>query len=240
MKHTEINRNLILTEPEKGVFYGTDALLLAHFMKNWKSGIGIEFGTGSGIIPLLILSGGAKVRITGIEIQKEYCDAANKNATINGFSDLFKTIHGDIKNIKSLFPSGLADAVFTNPPYLTTTCGKKNESKQKYIAFHEECCGINDICESASWCLKTGGKFYAVYRPERLAGLIFALRKNRIEPKKIRFVLPSTEKPPTLVLIEAKKDANEGLIIQPNLYIYSDNTHTKYSKQMRDVYKEFE
>lgn len=240
MKQTRINRKLELIEPEGGIYYGTDALLLAHFMRSWKKGVGVELGTGSGVIALLLLNSGIKAKITGIEIQKEYCYAAEKNARMNGLTENFIVKHGDIKEIKSLFPSGAADVVFTNPPYLKTTSGKQNKLTHKNIAFHEVYCSIDDICKAASWCLKTGGKFYAVYRPERAVGILTAMRNNRMEPKRIMFVFPSSEKQPSLFLVEAKKDAKEGLIIEPNLYIYSDGSHTAYSKKMQEIYKEFE
>lgn len=239
MKRTQVNKKLELEEPEGGIYYGTDALLLAHFMHSWKSGTGVDLGTGSGIISFLLLSSRTNAKITGIEIQQEYCDTANRNAQLNGFSDCFKAVPGDIKEIKSIFPSGAADTVFSNPPYLKTTSGKKNEAKHKNIAFHEVFCDINDICKAASWCLKSGGKFYAIYRPERAVSFLTALHNNRLEPKKITFVFPSSDKSPSLFLVEAKKDAGEGLIISRNLYIYADKSHLVYSDEMKAIYEEF-
>lgn len=240
MKQSMINRKLVLYEPEGGIYYGTDALLLAHFMKSFQKGKAVELGTGSGIIPLLLLSGGCRASITGIEIQPEYCRAAEMNADENGFSEHFKVIQGDIREIKRFVEAGSCDVVFANPPYLKTTCGKQNESDQKNIAFHEVLCSIDDICGAASWCLKSGGKFFAVYRPERLAGLMFSLRTCRIEPKRMRFVVPSYGKPPSLVLLEGKKDAREGLKIEPDLCIYTDSGHSAYTREMEKIYKEFE
>lgn len=239
MKQTRVNRKLDIFEPEGGIYYGTDALLLAHFINGWKSGFGVDLGTGCGILPLLLLSSGINVEITGIEIQEEYCNSARRNAQANGFSDKFSVISGDLKNIKSLYESGRADVVFSNPPYLKTTSGKQNVTEQKNIAFHEVYCDSDDICKAACWCLKTGGKFYAVYRPERMVGFLTALRNNRLEPKKITFICPSYEKAPSLFLVEAKKDAREGLIISKNLYIYSDGDHVEYSDEMKKIYNEF-
>ncbi|PKM62344.1 MAG: SAM-dependent methyltransferase [Firmicutes bacterium HGW-Firmicutes-21] len=240
MKTTRINRELILEEPEGGIYFGTDALLLAHFISSWRGGVGVDLGTGSGVIPLLLLSGGLKGMLTGIEIQELYCSNANRNAVINGFSDRFSVINGDIKDIKNLFASGGADAVFSNPPYLKTTSGKRSNTEQRNIAYHEVFCDINDICFAAAWCLRTGGRFYTVYRPERMAGLLSAMRNNRLEPKRIKLVFPSAGKPPSLILAEAKKDAREGLLFEPNLYIYTDGNHSEYSDEMKSIYREFE
>lgn len=240
MKLTRINRNLQLKEPEGGIYFGTDSLLLADFMSCFRSGTAVDLGTGSGIIPLLLLSGGARADITGIEIQKEYCDIANINSFDNGYSDKFRAVLGNIRDIKSLYESGRADVVFSNPPYLKEDSGKKNLQEHKGIAFHEILCDINDICKAAYWCLKSGGRFFAVYRPERLTSMLSALRENRLEPKRLTFVCPSAGKKPSLFLIEAKKDAKEGLNITENLYIYTDSSHREYSNCMKRIYKEFE
>ncbi len=240
MKQTKVNRNLILKEPKGGIYYGTDALLLAHFIGVFNKGVGVDLGTGSGIIPLLLLSSGSSARITGIEIQKEYVDIANHNSKTNGFEDKFVAIHGDLREIKTILLSGGADVVFSNPPYLKTNVGKRCITDQKNIAFHEVMCTIEDVCFAAAWGLKSGGYFYVIYRPERLTSLICALKANNLEPKKMQFVTPSIDKRPSLVLIQAKKDAKEGLTICNNLYIYSDKSHTEYSPQMKKIYKEFE
>ena len=138
----------------KGVYEADAYQQKARSLRTWRRYLLRYLGTGSGILSLLLLSGGVNATITGIEIQKEYCEIANKNASVNSFSDRFTAINGDIKDIRMYYESGAADVVFTNPPYLKSTCGKPNEAEHKNIAFHEVCCDINDICKSASWCLK--------------------------------------------------------------------------------------
>ncbi len=42
--------------------------------------------------------------------------------------------------------------------------------------------------------LKDKGTLYMVHKPERLVDIIYQLRKNKIEPKEIRFVHPYEKK----------------------------------------------
>ena len=65
------------------------------------------------------------------------------------------------------------------------------------------------------------------------------MRNNRIEPKRIRMVCPSVGKKPSLVLVEGKKDGKEGLVFEPNLYIYTDSTHKTETQEIIDIYSRF-
>lgn len=238
---TKINADIKLKEPKGGIRFGTDALLLADFARDGcKKGRGIDLGTGSGVIPLLMLASGCKCDFTGLELQKEYADIARQNSAENGFSDRFNVICGNAENYKDIFESGRADFVITNPPYMRSDCGKSNESLPLAIARREISGGISLFCEAAAWALKSGGSFFAVYRPDRLANLICSMKNNGIEPKRLRAVFPSYDKKPSLVLIEGRKDGGEGLIYENNLYIYTDYAHTVQTDEMQSIYRRFD
>ena len=87
---TKINADIILREPEGGIRFGTDALLLADFaFGSLRRGKCIDLGTGSGVIPLLLLALGCKTDFVGLELQEKYALVAAENARENGFSDKF-------------------------------------------------------------------------------------------------------------------------------------------------------
>ncbi|MBR2901000.1 MAG: methyltransferase [Clostridia bacterium] len=239
--NTKINADIKLKEPKGGIRFGTDALLLADFaLDSCKKGRAIDLGTGSGVIPLLMLASGCKCDFTGLELQEEYADIARQNSVENGFSDRFNVICGNAENYRSIFESGRADFVITNPPYMRMNCGKSNESLPLAIARREISGGASLFCETAAWALKSGGSFFAVYRPDRLANLICSMKNNGIEPKRLRAVFPSYDKKPSLVLIEGRKDGGEGLVYENNLYIYTDETHTVQTDEMQAIYRRFD
>ncbi len=67
----KINADIVLREPEGGIRFGTDALLLADFASSVKKGLCIDLGTGSGVIPLLMLASGSNADFLGLEFQPE-------------------------------------------------------------------------------------------------------------------------------------------------------------------------
>ena len=235
----KINADIILNELESGIRFGTDALLLADFASNAKKGLCIDLGTGSGVIPLLMLASGSNASFIGLELQPEYANIASENAKSNGYGDRFRIINGDAADDKSLFESGRADYVVTNPPYMRADCGAENASDALNVARREIAGGAELFCRAAAWCLKSGGGFFAVYRPDRLVNLFTAMKNCNIEPKRLRAVIPSVGKRPSLILVEGRKDGREGLIYENDLIIYTDETHSVQTEEMQAIYRRF-
>lgn len=230
-----VNDNLTLIQRRAGLTFGTDALLLAAFVRPSKYALAAELGGGTGIVSLLCAVRNKIQRIYAIEVQREYALLIDRNAALNRLSDRVIARHGDIRNLSPADFGGEVDIVITNPPYMRADSGKPNESTEKNIARHEVFGSIFDFCASGARLLKYGGVFYCVYRPDRLADLMDACRKNRLEPKRATFVYPDTASPPSLVLFEAKKDGAPALTVTPPLILYQDGTRA-YTRQMQRIY----
>ena len=237
---TRINSDLIIKEPSGGIRFGTDALLLADFaLPRIKKGFCIDIGTGSGVLPLLLLSAGSGAEFSGLEIQPEYAEAAAENARINGFSQSFQVICAGADDAARYYAPGCADYVITNPPYMRADCGRDNENPRLSAARREIYGGLKSFCRAAARCLKSGGVFFCVYRPDRITNLLYEMRESGIEPKRLRVVFPSAGKKPSLILAEGKKDAAEGLAFNSSLNIYTDGAHREYSAEMKEIYGRF-
>lgn len=73
-----------------------------------------------------------------------------------------------------------------------------------------------------------------VHRPSRLAEILEALRRNRLEPKRIRFVHPRADAEANMVLIEALRDGKPEVRLLPPLIVYGDDN--QYTKELLDVF----
>ena len=232
----EINERLKLIEKKNGLVFGTDAYLLSAILPSRSRHIGAELGAGSGVVSLLALSKKKCAHIYGIEVQEEFAELCKRNAELNGLNESFTIISKNVKDITPFDTQGELDFVFSNPPYMKADSGKANESDQKNIARHEVCADINDFCSCAKRLLKHGGSFYIVYRPDRLADLIFALKSNNLEPKRLTFIHPNSTTPPCLLLISAKLGAKSGMIVAEPIFIYKDGT-TEYTERYAKIYE---
>ena len=228
----EVNEKLTLIQKKDGLTFGTDAFLLAAFMKQQKYARAAELGAGTGIISLLCASREKFAHIYAIEIQKDFYDIACRNVEYNGYADRVTPILGDIRDIRASSLDGELDVVFANPPFMTVDSGKRNESDRKYIARHEVCGGIGDFCAAASRLLKHGGKFYCVWRPDRLSSLMAAMNANRLEPKLMTNVHGDSETPSSMVLVSATKCGAEGMKLLPPLLLHESGTRADGARPM--------
>ena len=226
-----VNDNLRLIQQTDGLTFGTDALLLAGYI-NGKHKRGCELGSGSGIISMLLLTRDKLLHATALEVQEEYAALTEKNALLNGLSERMTTVNTDLRQY---ICNEEYDIVYTNPPYMKTSSGLSNAYDGKNIARHEVCGDIGDFCKGAKRLLRFGGKFALVYRPDRLCDLIYEMRKNALEPKRMTFVHADTESEPSMVLIEAKAGGKCGLVLTKPLIIYSDKGHKAYSDDMNYI-----
>ena len=216
----EVNEKLRLIQKKDGLTFGTDAFLLAAYIKKQPYTTAAELGCGTGIISLLCAARDKFAKIHAFEIQDEFARLTERNVELNGLGEKVIPHLADVREITPSDTEGEVDAVFSNPPYMLVESGKPNMSQAKNIARHEVCGGISDFCACARRLLKHGGRFYCVWRPDRLTALFTAMTENRLEPKEMVFVHADTNTPPSMVLVCAKKGGAPSLNIAPPLILH--------------------
>ena len=228
----QVNEKVSLIRKTDGLTFGTDAYLLASFIRPVPKGRAVELGAGTGIISLLLAARERFSHIDAVEIQPDFSELAGRNVALNGMADRVGILCADVRTLRPEDVGGEVDVVFANPPYMRTDSGKRNESDHKYIARHEVCGTVADFCEAARRLLKQGGYFYCVWRPDRLSELMGGLLANRLEPKTMLFVHGDEEAEPSMVLVCAKKGSAAGLRVLPPLLLHSAADRTERKREL--------
>lgn len=214
--------------------FGTDAVLLASFA-DIKPGMQVlDLCTGNGIIPILLAAKTKAAHITGIEIFTEHVQMAERSVSLNGLQEKVDFLTGDIKEIRNLVSCGSFDYVTVNPPYKPLQSGFQNQNDLKTAARHEVLCTLEDVIKAARFALRSGGRLAMVHRADRLAEVIYVMKENRIEPKKLTMVSARKEEKPKLILIEGFSDGGAGITVTAPLFIYGEDG--KYTKPFREIY----
>lgn len=207
-----------LLQKKTGFRFGVDSVLLSDFV-NERAGYMLDLCSGSGIIPILCMAKNKVTRIEAVEIIENIADMANRNFRMNGIFDVAKVRNDNICNIKELYTAHIFDFVTCNPPYMKAASGFVSPDDRKAMARTEISCTIDDVASAASFALRSKGRFYLIHRAYRLVDVFSALTKYNLEPKRMRLVSSAYDKKPTMVLIEAVKDGNRQLNIEPNLIV---------------------
>ena len=225
----------ILQDSERFQF-GIDAVLLADYasksLKEKESVI--DLGTGTGIIPLLMVNKCKTAAFTGLEVQKESADMAARSVAMNELEGQIQIVHGDLKEADSLFPRHSFNVVTCNPPYMIDAHGRNNEQDALTIARHEVLCTLEDVVTAADYLLASHGSFFMIHRPFRLPEIFSSLEKHKMEMKRMRLIYPFADKEPNMVLIEARKNAKRRLTIEPPLIVRNDDG--EYTVEVQDIY----
>ena len=256
--------NLKIIQNKDGFCFGIDSVLISDYAKKdiKNNALGVDLGTGTGIISILLSAKTRISKIIGIEVQKEVADMAQRSIELNGLQNKIEIKNMNIKNIiqnidNSKFEKRKKqvklgniqtethkekdniwlekfDFVVTNPPYKKLETGKVNESEYKYISRHEVTANLEDFIKVSKYLLKDKGSFFMVHRPDRLVDIIELMRKYKLELKNIRFIYPSVDKSTNLVLIKGIKNDKPFLKIDKQLIVYNQNG--EYTDEIYEIY----
>lgn len=227
-------KGLCIIQHEDKFKFGMDAVLLANFVSVKKGDRIVDLGCGTGIIPIIIAAKSRDTFIYGVEIQEYVADMALRSVEFNNMSERINIINGDIRDAAKILGCEKFDIVTSNPPYMPYNTGFDKLNESENISRYEIYGGLEDFVKSAGRLLKFGGKLFMVHRADRIADIVYVLRKYNIEPKKMQFVHPHVAGKPNLLLIEAKKGAKAGLNIINPLYIYKEDGG--YTQELLNIY----
>lgn len=203
--------------------FGTDAVLLENFTAALRKETVLEIGTGCGIIPLLMCKNGRAKFIYAVDIQYSAIELVN-NAIEKNNIDKIEAICADAKEYKAFEEKiGIEklDLIVCNPPYYKENSGAKCIDDERAVCREESSLTVYDVAAFSERFLKFGGRLCICNKPQRLCDCIDAMRKYKIEPKRIRFVQKDEKSSPWLVLIEGKKGAKPFVEIAPPLVMNS-------------------
>ncbi|HPY84255.1 MAG TPA: methyltransferase [Ruminococcus flavefaciens] len=217
--------------------FGTDAFLLADFSQYRQKDKACDLGTGCGIIPLIMQKYRPPQVTYAVDIQEGAIEQLRLGLEKSETSGIVP-ICADLKELWEDAPLGQLDLVTCNPPYKVNNAGFQSVITAQKIARHEILCTIDDVCAAAKKLLKYGGRLCACNRPERLSDVIFAMKNNDIEPKRLRFVSKNPDEAPWLFLIEGKKGSKPFMKVEPQLYIRSENGFTEELQRIYDTGKD--
>ncbi len=228
------NNGLKILQKKAGFRFGMDSVLLADFTRV-KPGENIaDFGTGSGILPLLLSQKEKSAIFHAFEWQTEIADMASRSVRFNGLDNRIFLYDEDIRSAERILGKASVQAIVCNPPY-----GKKDtiipsQTENKRLSKHETDCEIGQWLASAAAILKNQGRITLVFPAPRMLELLDSMRQYRLEPKRLRMVCGKADKAPYLLLVEGMKNARPMLHwLAPLIVHHADGSETE---EIRKIY----
>lgn len=113
------------------------------------------------------------------------------------------------------------DVIICNPPYYSEK--SKNKNNIKSIARHTGELDIDGLIKVSKCMLKNKGKLNIVYDNKNLIEILNKLRKNNLEPKRIKFAHDNYLKNASMVLIECVKNGKCGMEVESPVILKDEN-----------------
>lgn len=226
-------KDLKLIQDTELFCFSTDAVLLAHFPKIKKNAKVADLGAGSGILMLLMYARQPDAAYYGLEIQSGLYDLAKRSIKLNSLEESLFIHNGNIKSAREILGEGF-DLAVSNPPYEKFEEGKARENISHLTARKEVEITFEELAQNAYKILKEGGHFCLIHKVRRLAEIIFTLKQNKLEPKRLRFIHSKIDKAATYVLIDSVKGGREHLETLPPLILYKQNGEE--SRELKQIY----
>lgn len=175
-------KNLKLLQNKKGYRSSEDSLILLNIIiENIGisfSGTAFEFGTGSGIMAILLAAKLPQISITAIEVQPSLFELAQRNILSNHLNNRISLIEMNGKEVKSKMPFKKFDIAFSNPPFYPVGRGRLSPNEEKRNARHEILCTMDDVIEAFDFLLKESGLGFIIYPTFRWREFDDKIRSN--------------------------------------------------------------
>ncbi len=204
--------NLKIYQDDEEYCFTSDAVLLSRFCVVKKGDVIADFCSGSGIVGLhtYALNQDKVKSITLFEMQPTLFALSKKTIEINSLQDKFFAVNSKVQEIPKEYNEQFS-LIVCNPPYQKRNSGFSFDKYEIAVAREEIELTLSELIKAIAKALKFKGRVNMVHRADRLCEVIYEMRQNKIEPKKIQFVYSGKKPEPYLVLIEGVKGANSGL-----------------------------
>ena len=209
-------QNLKIIRDMRGFTYGTDAVLLASFVRAKSNETLLDLGAGTGILSILI-NAKTGARFEAVELDEGMCDMAKRSVELNGQQAAIRINHADLRTLAAKPGFENFHAAVSNPPYFTG--GTKSADIKRCMSTHQEECTVYDVAACANRLVKNGGRLFMVYPASLFAQACHALGENRFAVKRAKLVFTKRGAAPHVVLLEAKKGGRASMVWETPLLL---------------------
>lgn len=227
--------NLTLSQPVKGYRAGADPVFLAASVPATSGDTVLDLGCGVGTALFCLMARVPGLVATGVEINPSYANIARQNAADTGFgADIHK---GDLTKLPETVRNQSFDHVITNPPFFDRSDGSAADDDGREVA-RGETVNLTSWMDACTRRMSPKGTLSVVQRAERLPALLSTLDK-RLGDIRVLPLVPRTDRPAKLVILQARKGAKGAFQLLPPLVLHKGDRHEKdgdsYSDQAQDI-----
>ncbi len=219
-----LGKKVRLLQPVQGFRTSLDSVMLAAACPAQDGERVLDMGCGVGGASFCLLYRQPGLDLTGLDIQQDYIDLANKNVAINGPVLKVSFLHCDIRQFDCADKDQRYDHAICNPPYLEAGhhMPSPHEGRAAALGHHELEMTLKDWVDAAFRLLKPRGVLTMIHRADSTDRIIQALGK-RFGAVEIIPLWPKVGEPAKRVIIRAGKDRKSPATLYSGLVLHEED-----------------
>ncbi|MBL4861500.1 MAG: methyltransferase [Crocinitomicaceae bacterium] len=136
---------------------GTDAMLLGAFVNTEGKSAGLDIGTGTGVLALMLTQKKPELHFDGVELDTESAEECKLNFSNSDWSERLSVVQGDFAACKL---TKSYDLIVSNPPFYQSTL--LNNDARKANARHAQSLPMDILVGRVGECLSVSGDFWII------------------------------------------------------------------------------
>ena len=137
--------------------------------------------------------------------------------------------------LSEIYKSGEFDCVISNPPYKVYNGFQNNEINDLRIAREEIFSNSEQLVEISEYLLKPRGTVFFLYRINRMADIIYNMKKSGLEPKRLKLIMPFHGREPTAFIVTGQKGLKAGGFVVEKPFVIFDKPG-EYTEEIKTLY----
>jgi tRNA1(Val) A37 N6-methylase TrmN6 len=213
---------LALLQPARGHRVGTDAVLLAAAAPDVPRGLIVDAGAGVGAVGLALAQVNPDAQVVLLEKNAPAAALARENVALNGLESRARVVEADLFDIAARKAEGLieaAEAVVTNPPFLTAGEARRSPDSDRAMAHVLDEGGVEKWLRASLSLLRPGGTLVAIHRADALEALLAGL-SGRLGELRVLPIFPKEGESAVRVILRGRKGSKAPLALLPGLVLH--------------------
>ena len=230
---------LNIWQPQDGYRAGTDPVFLASSVRPKGAATVLELGCGVGVASLCLGARVPGLKITGVELQPDYADLAERNALENGVK--FEVVRGDVEDLPLDVRQRSFDHVIANPPYFEAQRMTPPQDTGKEIAHIAQAGTLSAWVEVGVKRLAPKGVITLVHLTESLPDIL-GIVSQKCGEIEIYPIVSRGNRPASRVIVSARKGSRTPLVLHPPKVVHANAEHGSdgddYAKWAKSVLRD--
>ena len=214
---------LVLRQPMDGYRAGSDPVFLAAAVDARAGERILDLGSGVGTAGLCLLARVDAIHVTGLELQPQLADLAQRHAAKNGLDGRYTVVQGCLTSRPAVLRGANFDHVITNPPWYEPGTIRPPRADSKAIGHLEGEADLAQWLRAAVKYVKPKGRLWLIHRADHLGRILSGLDGLKVGEIRVVPIWSKQGRAATRVVVTARKDSKAPMELLPGLLAHGDD-----------------